>query len=141
MTVPDPSLLPAPTRRVYANRTLNLRAIKAVGCDMDYTLIHYRHELWESRAYDHVIRRMGESGWPVAGLAFDPEFATRGLILDVELGNLVKATRFGYVMRACHGTRPLTHEEQRATYSRVTVDLSEPRWVFLNTLFSLSEAS
>ncbi|HKP63749.1 MAG TPA: HAD-IG family 5'-nucleotidase [Polyangiales bacterium] len=141
MTVPDPSVLPPPPRRVYANRTLNLRAIKAVGCDMDYTLIHYRHELWESRAYEHVVRRMGEAGWPVAGLAFDPEFATRGLILDVELGNLVKATRFGYVMRACHGTRPLSHEEQRRTYSRVTVDLSEPRWVFLNTLFSLSEAS
>jgi 5'-nucleotidase len=141
MTAPDPSVFPAPPRRVYVNRTLNLRAIKAVGCDMDYTLIHYRHELWESRAYEHVIRRMGEAGWPVSGLVFDPEFATRGLILDVELGNLVKATRFGYVMRACHGTRPLTHEEQRATYSRVTVDLSEPRWVFLNTLFSLSEAS
>lgn len=117
-----------------------MRAIKAIGCDMDYTLIHYRHELWESRAYEHVVRRMADAGWPVAGLTFDPEFATRGLILDVELGNLLKATRFGYVTRACHGTRPLAHDEQRATYSRVTVDLSEPRWVFLNTLFSLSEA-
>jgi HAD superfamily 5'-nucleotidase-like hydrolase len=33
----------------------------------------------------------------------------------------------------------LTHEEQRQTYAQVWVDLSEPRWVFLNTLFSLSE--
>jgi 5'-nucleotidase len=139
MNAPEPSLPPAP-RRVYANRTLNLRAIKAVGCDMDYTLIHYRHELWESRAYEHVVRRLAETGWPVSGLEFDPEFATRGLIVDVELGNLVKATRFGYVMRACHGTRLLPHDEQRATYSRVLVDLSEPRWVFLNTMFSLSEA-
>jgi 5'-nucleotidase len=140
MTVSVPSALPPPPRRVYANRTLNMRAIKAVGCDMDYTLIHYRHELWESRAYEHVVRRMAEGGWPVAGLAFDPEFATRGLILDVELGNLVKATRFGFVMRATHGTRSLSHDEQRKTYSRVLVDLSQPRWVFLNTLFSLSEA-
>lgn len=139
MTSPENPLPPRP-RRVYANRTLNLRAIKAVGCDMDYTLIHYRHELWEQRAYDHVIRRMGEAGWPVEGLEFDPEFATRGLIVDVELGNLVKATRFGFVMRASHGTRTLSHEEQRKVYSRVLVDLSQPRWVFLNTLFSLSEA-
>jgi HAD superfamily 5'-nucleotidase-like hydrolase len=131
---------PPPERRVFANRTLNLRAIKAVGCDMDYTLIHYRHELWEQRAYDHVVRRMGESGWPVQGLRFDPEFATRGLVIDLELGNLVKATRFGFVLRACHGTRVLDHDEQRKVYSRVLVDLSEPRWVFLNTLFSLSEA-
>jgi 5'-nucleotidase len=127
-------------RRVFANRTLNLRAIKAIGCDMDYTLIHYRHELWESRAYEHVARRMSETGWPVQGLCFDPEFATRGLILDLELGNLVKASRFGYVTRANHGTRELTHDQQRAQYSRLLIDLSEPRWVFLNTLFSLSEA-
>lgn len=140
MNAPEPSLPPA-ARRIYANRTLNLRAIKAVGCDMDYTLIHYRHELWEGRAYDHVVRRMAEAGWPVAGLEFDPEFATRGLVLDVELGNLVKPTRFGFVTRACHGTRELSHEEQRKLYSRVLVDLSEPRWVFLNTLFSLSEAA
>jgi 5'-nucleotidase len=139
MTPLDSSLPPA-TRRVYTNRTLNLRAIKAIGCDMDYTLIHYRHELWERRAYEHVLKRMGEDGWPVAGLSFDPEFATRGLILDLELGNLVKASRFGYVTRACHGMHMLAHEAQRAAYARVLIDLSEPRWVFLNTLFSLSEA-
>jgi 5'-nucleotidase len=131
---------PAPTRRVYANRTLNLRSIRAVGCDMDYTLIHYRHELWESRAYEHVCKRLAAQGWPIAGLAFDPAFATRGLIIDLELGNVVKATRFGYVTRACHGTRELSHETQRAAYARVLIDLSERRWVFLNTLFSLSES-
>jgi 5'-nucleotidase len=140
MNAPDLPL-PPPSRQVYANRTLNLRAIKAVGCDMDYTLIHYRHELWESSAYEHVVRRMSEGGWPVAGLTFDPELATRGLVVDVELGNLVKPSRFGFVTRACHGTRALPHEEQRKLYSRVIVDLSEPRWVFLNTFFSLSEAS
>ncbi|HEX4352182.1 MAG TPA: HAD-IG family 5'-nucleotidase, partial [Polyangiales bacterium] len=133
-------LLPPLARRVFANRTINMRAIKAIGCDMDYTLIHYRHELWESRAYEHVLKRMAENGWPVHGLHFDPEFATRGLILDLELGNIVKASRFGYVTRANHGTRELTHEAQRATYARLLIDLSEPRWVFLNTLFSLSEA-
>ncbi|MCU0693621.1 MAG: hypothetical protein MUF54_19700, partial [Polyangiaceae bacterium] len=38
--------LPAPHRRVFCNRTLNLRSIRAVGCDMDYTLIHYRTDEW-----------------------------------------------------------------------------------------------
>ena len=28
---------PAPERRVYCNRTLNLRSIKAIGFDLDYT--------------------------------------------------------------------------------------------------------
>ncbi len=141
MTQPTGASAAPIQRRVFANRTLNLRAVKAIGCDMDYTLIHYRHDLWERRAYEHVVRRMGEGGWPVSGLAFDHEFATRGLIIDLELGNLVKASRFGFVLRACHGTRVLAHDEQRQVYSRVLVDLSEPRWVFLNTLFSLSEAT
>ena len=63
-----------------------------------------------------------------------------GLVLDLELGNLVKASRFGYVSRAYHGTRLLEFEQQRDIYSRELVELRERRWVFLNTLFSLSEA-
>jgi HAD superfamily 5'-nucleotidase-like hydrolase len=62
------------------------------------------------------------------------------LVVDRELGNVVKANRFGYVKRAFHGTSPLSFEELRSAYSRTIVDLSESRWVFLNTLFSLSEA-
>jgi HAD superfamily 5'-nucleotidase-like hydrolase len=130
---------PGPARGVYCNRTLNLRSIRAVGCDMDYTLVHYDVQAWERRAYAHVQQRLLARGFALTGLAFDPELFTRGLILDVELGNVVKANRFGYVTRAAHGTRLLSHDEQRAAYAQVWIDLSEPRWVFLNTLFSLSE--
>ncbi len=129
-----------PTRAIYANRTLNLRAIKAIGYDMDYTLIHYKVEEWERRAYEHLRQRMADRGWPVDELEFDPNLATRGLVIDVELGNVVKSDRFGYVKRAFHGTRPMPFEEQKALYARELVDLSLPRWVFLNTFFSISEA-
>jgi HAD superfamily 5'-nucleotidase-like hydrolase len=132
--------LPPPERRIYCNRTLNLRSIKAIGCDMDYTLIHYRTEEWERRAYEHTRARLADGGLPVAELEFDPEFATLGLVMDLELGNIVKANRFGFVRRACHGTRLLDFEEQRRVYAREQVDLSAPRWVFMNTLFGLSEA-
>ncbi|MEB2313929.1 MAG: HAD-IG family 5'-nucleotidase [Sorangiineae bacterium] len=132
--------LPPPGRRIYCNRTLNLRAVKAVGCDMDYTLIHYKSEVWEARAYAITRDHLARQGLPVAGLEFDPSFATLGLIFDLELGNIVKANRFGFVRRASHGTRMLDFEEQREAYSQVQVDLSEPRWVFMNTLFALSEA-
>jgi HAD superfamily 5'-nucleotidase-like hydrolase len=130
---------PGPARGVFCNRTLNMRSIRAVGCDMDYTLIHYDVHAWEQRAYEHVRERLHGRGYPAAELRFDPELFTRGLILDSELGNVIKANRFGYVTRASHGTRMLTHEEQRQTYAQVWVDLSQPRWMFLNTLFSLSE--
>jgi len=130
---------PAPGRGVYCNRTLNMRSIKVIGYDMDYTLVHYRVTEWERRAYEHARLRFLEKGWPVADLTFDPELVIRGLIIDTERGNLLKANRFGFVKKAIHGTRSMTFEEQRDAYSRTIVDLHEPRWVFLNTLFSLSE--
>jgi HAD superfamily 5'-nucleotidase-like hydrolase len=132
---------PAAERGVFCNRTLNLRAIRAIGFDMDYTLIHYREEEWERRAYAHARGRLAERGWPVADLRFDPRQVTRGLAIDLELGNLVKANRFGYVQRATHGTRLLDVETLRRAYARTAVDLAEPRFVFLNTLFSLSEGT
>ncbi len=140
MSIDPKDALPPPERAVFCNRTLNMRSIRAVGFDMDYTLVHYDVPAWETRAYAHVQQRLLARGLPVADLRFDPNLFARGLILDVQLGNIVKANRFGYVTQAAHGTRLLTHEDQRNTYSQVWVDLSEPRWVFLNTLFSLSEA-
>ncbi|MFW5925185.1 MAG: HAD-IG family 5'-nucleotidase [Myxococcota bacterium] len=139
MDEPDDIALPPPSRRIYCNRTLNMRSIRAVGFDMDYTLVHYRPEAWERQAYQHVRRHLLERGWPVQDLHFDPQLVSVGLILDLELGNIVKANRFGFVKRACHGTRALPFEEYRRIYSRVVVDLEEPRWVFMNTLFGLSE--
>lgn len=135
-------LLPAapPERGLFCNRTLNLRSIRAIGYDMDYTLIHYRVEAWERRAYEHIRDRMRAQGWPLDGLEFDPHLAIRGLIIDTEEGNLIKANRFGYVKKALHGTRELGYEDMREEYARTVIDLSERRWVFLNTLFSLSEA-
>jgi 5'-nucleotidase len=131
---------PPPERRVFCNRTLNMRSIRAVGFDMDYTLVHYDERAWEARAYAHVQQLLAAAGLPVADLQFQPDRFARGLVLDRTLGNVVKANRFGYVTHASHGTHQLDHDELRKVYSQVWVDLSEPRWVFLNTLFSLSEA-
>ncbi len=125
---------------MFCNRTLNMRSVHAVGFDMDYTLVHYDVVEWEARAYEHVRRKLLDQGLPVGDLKFDARLFARGLIIDVQEGNIVKANRFGYVTRAAHGTKMLSHEQQRRVYSEVWVDLSEPRWVFLNTLFSLSES-
>ena len=133
--------VPAPTREIFANRTLNLRSIRAIGYDMDYTLVHYREAEWERRAFDHARDALVARGWPVGDLTFDPDQVTRGLAIDLELGNLLKATRFGYVIRAAHGTRLLEFDEVRRAYSGTLVDLADDRFEFMNTLFSLSEAS
>jgi HAD superfamily 5'-nucleotidase-like hydrolase len=140
LNVPSEYLKPPPERGIYCNRTLNLRSIKAIGYDMDYTLVHYRVDEWERRAYSYIRRKLMALGLPVERLEFDPDLVIRGLTLDVELGNILKANRFGYVKQAFHGTRPMEFTAQRAEYARTLVDLSEERYEFLNTLFSLSEA-
>ncbi len=132
-------LQPPPVRRVFSNRTLNLRATQAIGYDMDYTLIHYREEEWELRAYEHVKESLSQRGWPVRDLTFRADLMQRGLVLDIELGNILEANRFGYVKQAYHGTQPMDYREVREVYARTIVDLAEPRFIFLNTLFSLSE--
>jgi HAD superfamily 5'-nucleotidase-like hydrolase len=139
-TLDDLAAPPPRERGLFCNRTLNMRGIRAIGYDMDYTLIHYRVGEWERRAYEHIRQRLSARGWPMGELTFDPDLIIRGLIIDAELGNIVKANRFGYVKRAYHGTRPLDFETTRRTYARTVIDLSQPRWVFINTFFSLSEA-
>jgi HAD superfamily 5'-nucleotidase-like hydrolase len=135
----DDAPIPA-ERRVYCNRTLNLRAIGAIGFDMDYTLIHYRIEAWEGAAWAAARDVLAARGWPVGDLAFDPLAFTRGLVLDLDLGNIVKPNRFGYPKLAAHGMAMLPWPEQRRLYERTFVDLRDRRWRFLNTMFSLSEA-
>ncbi|MEM1347198.1 MAG: HAD-IG family 5'-nucleotidase [Myxococcota bacterium] len=128
------------SRRIFCNRTLNMRSIKAIGYDMDYTLVHYNVDAWEGRAYAYIKLKLLERGWPVDHLEFDPTLSARGLVADLDKGNLIKINNFGYVKRAAHGVHVLEYREMRRTYSRTIVDLEEPRYRFLNTLFAISEA-
>ncbi len=130
-----------PERGVFVNRTLNMRSVEAVGYDMDYTLIHYNVDMWEGAAFDEARDLLAAQGYPVADLQFDPEQFTIGLVFDLKLGNVVKATRFGYVVRAQHGNELLSFEEQRDVYREDIVELSSSRFEFMNTLFELSRAS
>lgn len=62
---------------------------------MDYTLIHYDVNAWEGKAFEYGKKDLHDKGFPVDGLSFDPSLVIRGLILDKELGNIVKVDRFG----------------------------------------------
>lgn len=139
--IPAPDSARHSPRGIFCSRTLNLRSISAIGYDMDYTLMHYNVMAWEGRAYDYCMENLRNMGFPVDGLAFDPDLVIRGLVIDKEKGNLVKADRFGYVKRAMHGTQMLSTRAVSEIYGRELVDLrKESRWEFLNTFFSVSEA-
>ncbi len=140
MTDSDTPVAP-PERGVFANRTLNLRSVQAIGYDMDYTLLHYKVNMWEEAAFRHAKEQLADLSWPVEDVSFNGDDFSLGLTFDLELGNLVKATRFGYVVKAQHGLGILGFDEQRRTYAETVVDLSEDRFEFMNTLFELSRAS
>lgn len=78
-------------------------------------------------------------GIPVDGLSFDPDIAMRGLVIDAKNGNLLKVDRFGLVKRAMHGNKMLSPSGVQKAYGRDLVHLASSRWIFLNTLFSVSE--
>lgn len=133
--------LPERKRRIYCNRTLNIRGLSAIGFDMDYTLVNYHTSWWEGAAFNAVKSRLKARGWPVADIHYRPELCAIGLIIDTQLGNVVKADQFGQVRLASHGTRMLTPEEVRTIYGHVPIDLVDKRWRAVDTLFGLSETS
>jgi hypothetical protein len=45
-------------KKVFCNRSLNMRNITAVGFDMDYTLAQYKPETFESLAYHGTIEKL-----------------------------------------------------------------------------------
>lgn len=54
-----------PESGIFANRTLNLRSVRAIGYDMDYTLLHYNVGVWEAAAFRHARQGLADLGWPV----------------------------------------------------------------------------
>jgi HAD superfamily 5'-nucleotidase-like hydrolase len=150
-----PSLLPVPrlfqqaelaqlphARKVFALRNIHFRDVKAVGFDMDYTLSHYRSPEIEELAYRHSVALLvAEKGYPAWLLEthFDPAFAIRGLVLDGIRGNLLKLDSARQVVRACHGTRPLTREEVDAAYGRRRLVTRDGAYRSIDTLFEIPE--
>jgi HAD superfamily 5'-nucleotidase-like hydrolase len=115
--------------------------MSAIGFDMDYTLVTYKTDWWETTAFDYVKERLLARNWPVADIHYRPELCTIGLIIDAQLGNVLKTDHFGHVRIASHGTRVLNPEEIRTAYGHVPIDLADKRWRAVDTLFGLSETS
>lgn len=156
MTPWDPQLLPvphawdqededrlSPSLKLFALRTLNLKDVKAVGFDMDYTLARYRSPEIDDLAFKKSLRLLvRERGYPssLLELAFNPAFAVRGLVLDGQRGNLLKVNRERQVVRASHGTKVLTRDQIHEAYSRRFSSDAEG-FRNIDTLFEIPEAA
>jgi HAD superfamily 5'-nucleotidase-like hydrolase len=129
-------------RRIYCNRDLNLAGIQWVGFDMDYTLAIYRRKPFDELTWELTAKRLIQDfGYPKALLdePYDGEFAIRGLVIDKELGHVLKMNVFRHVGKGVHGRRPLTDEE-RSLYRNNPPPISSQRFRLLDTLFEIPEA-
>ena len=154
MTAWDPALLAAPPlleeddrlpaeHKLFALRTLPMGEIRAVGFDMDHTLARYRapeiDELAFKKAARLLVRDHGYSPW-LLEKDYDPTFAVRGLVLDGLRGNLLKLNRERQVVRACHGSRPLSRAQVDALYGRRRLATAAKGFRSIDTLFEIPES-
>ncbi|KAF8065819.1 nt5c2 [Scenedesmus sp. PABB004] len=131
-------------RQIFCNRSLNMKQIKAVGFDMDYTLAQYKPDTFEQLAHSQTVDKLvSVFGYPPSlyDLTFDWRHMMRGLIIDKKRGNVIKVDRHKYVKVAYHGFTLLTREQRNAAYNQAAVrdDFEEPAYAMIDTLFSLAE--
>ncbi|XP_049613894.1 5'-nucleotidase domain-containing protein 1 [Syngnathus scovelli] len=86
-----------------------------IGFDLDHTLCRYHLKETSKLIYESFARYLVEhKGYDKDLLNLTPatwDFCFKGLVVDLEDGNLVKLSEDGTVLRATHGTTDLSTEE------------------------------
>jgi HAD superfamily 5'-nucleotidase-like hydrolase len=128
-------------KKIYVNRTLNLKKIKAIGLDMDYTIVRYKSRNFEALAFYKTLEKLVDlKKYPeeILKLKFDYQRVIQGLVIDKERGNLLKLSRFGKVKSSFHGRRPLDFVTQQKIYQGKVIELGDKNFQSLDTNFSIS---
>eukprot|EP00898_Chlorokybus_atmophyticus_P002579 jgi/Chlat1/3321/Chrsp22S03415 len=133
------------SKRIFCNRSLNMRSIRSIGFDMDYTLAQYKSETFETLAYQLTVQKLVTLfGYPeeILDWKFDWTYMVRGLAIDKRRGNILKMDRHKYVKIAYHGFKELPRDVRISTYGHTPVrdSFDEPAYALIDTLFSLPEA-
>ena len=126
---------------IYTNRVLNLSQIKAIGFDMDYTLVEYHTREFEGFVHQSVLACLVQhKKYPkeITKLKFDYDQVIQGLVIDRDHGNILKLSRFGKVKQAFHGTKEMTYAEIKKTYKNRVIELDDSNIQSLDTSFSVA---
>jgi len=129
---------------LFINRTLNLKQIKAIGFDMDHTLVRYFTDSFEELAFQFILQKLVDVyKYPKSILDFEFNFdlAIRGLVIDQKTGMLLKLDRFRHIHSSYQGTKPVPFREQRKNYADGMIDLADPRFLSIDTTFVISVCS
>ncbi len=126
---------------IFVNRTLNLKRIKLIGFDMDYTLVSYYTREFEKLTHSMAVRKLiDRHGYPgeISSLTFDGDRAVLGLVIDRRNGFLLQLSRYYKVKTSYFGLQQVEFREQNRIYGNMTVDLRHPDFISLDTSFAIS---
>jgi len=126
---------------VFVNRILNLKKIKAIGFDMDYTLVRYHTKAFEELTHGEVLKKLVEiKNYPkeVLDFPFDFDLIIEGLVIDRQRGNILQLNRYGKVKLCHHGSKPMPFREQKEIYGNRIIELGEQHVQALDTSFAVS---
>ncbi len=126
---------------VFVNRMLNLKRIKVIGFDMDYTLVGYDTKELEKTTHRLTIQTLITGlGYPeeIGTLSFDFQRSIVGLVIDKNKGNLIQLSRYGKVKTAYHGLTEIGYKEQNRIYQEMAIDIKTTDFLSLDTSFSIS---
>lgn len=120
-----------------------MKHIKAIGFDMDHTLVKYYSDKFEELTFRESIKKLvGDLSYPKEIEKFDYNFnmAIRGLVLDKLNGNLLKVSLYNKIKNASHGSKTLSYKEIQEIYGQASIDLREDQFHALDTTFAISYA-
>jgi len=126
-------------QRIFVNRSLNMGNTRAIGFDMDHTLAMYNRENFEALAFRATLGKFIDAGYPaeLETLQFKPEFLIRGLLVDMDRGNILKVDGHKYVKIAFHGHTRLDKETRHKLYNSESFKAYE--FLSMDSFFALSE--
>ena len=126
-------------QKIFVNRSLNMGNIRAIGFDMDHTLAIYNREAFEALAFRATLQKFIAAGYPaeLESLKFKPEFLMRGLLVDMDRGNILKVDSHKYVKIAFHGHTRLDKETRHKLYNSESFKAYE--FLSMDSFFALSE--
>lgn len=130
-------------QQVYCNRDLDLGEVDAIGFDMDYTLAIYKQEAMNQLTIELTLPKLVDfCGHPrrILELDYPEQFAIRGLLLDMDTGNILKIDNHRRIHKAYHGFTPLNQADMEQ-YLRAPIRLNHERYALLDTLYGLPEAT
>eukprot|EP00794_Sanderia_malayensis_P000515 gene515-1164_t len=94
-----------------------------IGFDMDHTVVQYHlPELFKLIYRSFAKYLVEKKGYDQQLLDEDflkyEDYSLRGLIFEVSKGNFLKLDENGFILRACHGMRPMSDEEIIKEYGK-----------------------